>query len=121
MPSEKQIKLISVADTPAKQEQGLQYVRDLPADSGMLFKFKHPRVLSFWMKNTYIPLDIAFLDDEGRIIKTEKMIPMSLRAISSGTPCAMALEVPSGALDRLGAVPGMKLKIDLEKNLVIIE
>lgn len=117
MPAEK-IKLISIADTPAAQEQGLQHVREMAANSGMLFKFKHPRVLSFWMKNTYVPLDIAFIDQEGLIVKTEQMIPMSLRAVSSGVPCALALEVPAGTLARLKAVPGSKANINFEEGSV---
>ncbi len=114
----KQIKLISIAETPFQQEQGLQFVKHLSDDSGMLFKFKHPRVLSFWMKNTYIPLDIAFLDDDGSIIKTERMIPLSLRSVTSGRPCTMAIELPAGTLEREKASVGTKVSIDLKSKLV---
>jgi uncharacterized protein len=114
----KQINLISVAETQSDQEQGLQFVRHLADDSGMLFKYKHPRVLSFWMKNTYIPLDIAFLDDHGVIVKTERMIPLSLRSVSSERPCTMAIELAAGTLDRVKASVGSKVSIDLAKKSV---
>jgi uncharacterized protein len=117
----KQIKLIAVADTPYEQEQGLQFVKAMPEMSGMLFRFKHPRVLSFWMKNTYLPLDIAFIDDDGAIVKTERMIPLSLRSVTSGRPCTMALELPAGTLDKLGAGVGAKVKIDVGNKTVEID
>jgi hypothetical protein len=112
------IKLISVAETPWEQEQGLQFVKSMPHDSGMLFKFRHPRVLSFWMKNTYIPLDIAFIDDSGAIVKTERMIPLSLRSVTSGRPCTMAIELAAGTLERVKASVGTKVSIDLASKSV---
>lgn len=114
------IKLIAIADDPFQHEQGLQYVRSMPHDSGMLFDFKRPRVLSFWMKNTYMPLDIAFVDKDGVIVKTEQMVPFSTRTVSSGTPCVMAIEVNAGALEKVGATVGKKVSIDRDSNEVSI-
>jgi len=86
----------------------------MPEMSGMLFKFDKPDVLRFWMANTYIPLDIAFVNKEGVIVKTESLIPMSLRTVSSGSPCLMAVEVPFGTLEKAGGVVGKRVKIDWE-------
>lgn len=102
------IDLMDVADTPDKQEMGLQFVKSMAPMTGMLFKFERPKVLSFWMANTYVGLDIAFIDKDNVIVKTERMIPLSLRSVTSGTPCVMALEVPSGTL---GDVVGKKVEI----------
>lgn len=113
----KTIKILSIADTPAKQELGLQFVKGLPQDSGMLFDFHHPRILSFWMKNTYIPLDIAFIDKDNKIAKIERMIPMSTRTTNSGSPCVTAMEVAAGTFDRLGIKPGDVVNIDKENGL----
>lgn len=115
------IKLLAVAENIIDQAQGFKYVRDVPAMSGMLFKYQSPKVLSFWMQDTYVPLDIAFIDHEGMIVKTERMVPMSLRSVTSGRPCVMALEVAAGTLDRIGFTVGKKLKIDLESKTVQID
>lgn len=109
---------IDVADTPSTREFGLQFYKEMPeGKEGMLFNFQHPQVLSFWMKNTYMPLDIAFIQD-GVIVKTEQMVPLSLKSVSSGSPCSMALEVPAGKLAELGASVGSKVDIDWEQKQV---
>jgi uncharacterized membrane protein (UPF0127 family) len=111
----RKIRLFRVADTPEEHSQGLMFVRDIEPETGMLFRFKSPRVLNFWMKNTYVPLDIAFADSSGRIVKTETMIPMSLRSVSSGRPCSMALEVPAGTFKD---VEGSRLSVDGEWAII---
>lgn len=114
------IKLLDIADTPEKQERGFQFVKDVPALSGILFQFKHPKVLSFWMKDTYVPLEIAFVDNAGTIVKTEKMIPLSTRAITSDIPCVAALEVPTGTFDQMGVIKGKKISVNKKDKLVTI-
>jgi hypothetical protein len=109
---------VEVADTPFKREFGLQYAKDLPEMSGMLFRFDRSNVLNFWMKNTYLPLDIAFVNDEGMVVKTEKMVPLSLRTVSSGVPCNMALEVPSGTLEKANCGVGSRIKVNWESKRV---
>ena len=115
------INLISIAETPYEQEIGLQHIKELPEDAGMLFRFNSQRVLSFWMKNTYLPLDIAFIDNTNKIVKIEKMIPLSLRSVLSSKPCIMALEVNSGTLDRLGVKAGDIVKIDESSKTISFE
>lgn len=106
------IKLLNIARTRAQQERGLQNVRTLPDGTGMLFDFATPRVLSFWMSNTPLPLDIAFISDDGTIVKTESMVPYSLKSVSSGTPCTMAIECPQGTFDKHGIKAGHKVEIN---------
>ena len=105
------IKLVDIANTPEKQQLGLQFVRSLPENSGLLFSFSSPRTLNFWMSNCYLPLDIAFIDNKGTIVKTETMIPLSMRTVTSGTPCIMALEVAAGTMDKIGGGVGKKIKV----------
>lgn len=115
------INLISIADNPHDQAHGLKYIHHLHEMTGMLFKFQSPKVLSFWMQDTYIPLDIAFIDHNNMIVKTERMVPLSLRSVTSGRPCILALEAPAGTFEKLGAVAGKKITVDWENKRVSIE
>lgn len=115
------INLISIAEDMIAQSHGLKYLHHLPENTGMLFKFQSPRILSFWMQDTYIPLDIAFIDHEGTIVKTERMVPLSLRSVTSGRPCVMALEVPAGTFEGIGGgAVGKKITVDRENKRVTI-
>ena len=84
--------IVEMADTPSKHQQGLMFRNKLGKDSGMAFKFSTPKVLNFWGLNTYIPLDIAFVSPENKIIKITNIKPMSMRTVSSDTDCLMAIE-----------------------------
>jgi hypothetical protein len=117
--AKKQISLISIAEDLIEQQAGLKYVKQLAAETGMLFKYQSPRILSFWMESTYIPLEIAFIDHQNTIVKTERMIPLSLRSVTSGRPCVMALEVPFGTFD--ADTVGKKVVIDVKNKRVEIE
>src|ERR1700686_333943 len=78
---------IEVATTPAQLEQGLMFRQSLAPDAGMLFDFKTPQPVMMWMKNTLIPLDILFVDAQGRIVNIhERAVPGSLATIGTGTP-----------------------------------
>jgi len=86
-----------IADSPQRQEQGLMFVRDLPANQGMLFPQPSPQVANFWMKNTYIPLDMVFVGADGRIAKIiANAHPFSLDVLSSDVPVIAVLEIRGG-------------------------
>ena len=94
---------IWIADTAARQEQGLMFVRDLPEGQGMLFPQKKPRPMSMWMKNTYVELDMVFIGEKGAIDQIiEHAHPLSLETLSSTKPVAAVLEIKGGEAARLG-------------------
>jgi uncharacterized protein len=96
-----------VADTPARAEQGLMFVRDLPATMGMVFPLETPRVETMWMKNTYIELDMLFIGTDGHVSKIiERATPLSLETLSSDVPVAAVLELRGGEVARLGLQRG---------------
>jgi uncharacterized membrane protein (UPF0127 family) len=101
---------VEIAQDPESLEKGLMFRRNLPENQGMLFVFPYERILSFWMRNTYIPLDIAFIDAEGRIIDIQYMEPLdeSRQYVSSG-PALYALEVNHGWFERHGIDLGTKV------------
>ena len=103
-----------VADTPQRQAQGLMFVRDLAADSGMLFVHDAPREVSMWMKNTYIALDMLFIDRGGRIVRiARETTPHSLESIHSGSPVTSVLELRGGEAARRGIEVGDRVKTKL--------
>ena len=98
---------VEIATTPAQMEQGLMFRRTLAPDAGMLFVFKTPSQASMWMKNTFIPLDMLFIDPEGRIINiAERRIPESLDTSAAAKPARAVLELNGGTAARLGIKPG---------------
>lgn len=100
-----------IADTPERQRQGLMWVRDLPADQGMLFINDSVRLSSFWMKNTYIPLDILFIDPRGKVVKIyERATPLSLEPLGVDTPVRAVLELRGGESARRGIRAGDRVR-----------
>ena len=100
-----------IADTPDRQRQGLMYVRDLPAGQGMLFVNETPRISSFWMKNTYIPLDILFIDARGRIVAIfANTRPLSLEPVGPSSPVLAVLELRGGEAARRGIREGDRVR-----------
>ena len=99
-----------LADTPQRQSQGLMYVRALPDLRGMLFVHAAPQPISMWMKNTYIPLDMVFIDARGRIQQiVEQTKPHSLDIIRAKDPALAVLEIAGGEAKRLGLHPGQRV------------
>lgn len=95
--------LVQVADTPERREQGLMFVTKLPADGGMLFPFPGDTNTAFWMKNTFIPLDLLFVRRDGTIARiAERARPHDLTPIPSGEPVLAVLELAGGTAARLG-------------------
>lgn len=107
----RQVFRVWVADTEARQRQGLMFVRDLPADQGMLFINQPPRRAAFWMKNTYISLDLLFVDARGRILHIfERATPLSLEPLGIETPVRAVLEIKGGESQRRGIRVGDRLR-----------
>jgi uncharacterized membrane protein (UPF0127 family) len=98
---------VEIADNEVKRENGLMYRRFLPENRGMLFDFKEEASVSFWMKNTYIPLDMVFISRRGVVTKiVANAEPLSETPIPSGGPVLGVLEINGGLAARLGIKPG---------------
>ncbi|WP_322893635.1 MULTISPECIES: DUF192 domain-containing protein [unclassified Yoonia] len=94
---------VEIADTPAERAQGLMYVEEMPRMSGMLFIYEEPQAVSFWMKNTLIPLDMLFASPDGEILELhENAVPGDLTPIPGGDGVQMVLEINGGLSRRLG-------------------
>lgn len=98
---------VTIADTPATRAQGLMFVEDMPRMTGMLFIYEEPQSVSFWMKNTLIPLDMLFASPEGEILHLhENAVPGDLTPIPGGDGVQMVLEINGGMSQRLGISVG---------------
>ena len=98
---------VEVARTPEERERGLMYRDRLAPDAGMLFTFEAPTDLTFWMKNTFIPLDMIFMDGGRKILGiVDNAPPRSLASRGIGQPSQYVLEINGGLSSRLGIVPG---------------
>jgi uncharacterized membrane protein (UPF0127 family) len=95
-----------IARTGDERSKGLMYRKKLPDGEGMLFIFERDEVLSFWMKNTYIPLSIAFIASDGKIIDIKDMYPQDENSVVSSRSVRYALEVPMGWFLRAGVQTG---------------
>lgn len=98
---------IELAISQPQQAQGLMYRKSLASDAGMLFVFPSTQTATFWMKNTYIPLDMLFIAGDGRIADFhERAVPLSERNIVSKLPVRAVLELNGGTVARLGIKVG---------------
>ncbi len=97
---------VEVVATPERRRQGLMFRESLQADRGMLFVFPAEQVLGFWMRNTSIPLSIAYADRTGLIVRIVDLVPHSDRSVSSRFPALYALEVNRGWFERHGVREG---------------
>jgi hypothetical protein len=102
---------VEVAATPATRERGLMDRRFMPMDRGMLFEFERDGPVAFWMKNTYIPLDMVFIARNGAVTRiVDRAEPLSETAIPSGGPCAAVLELNGGVAAQIGLRVGDKVR-----------
>jgi uncharacterized protein len=102
------------ADTPKREEQGMMFIREMDEHTGMLFMFPENKPVSMWMKNTYVSLDLLFMNAQGKIdYIAEKATPKSEAIIGPPTPEFAVLELKGGACERFGIKVGDKV---LHKN-----
>ncbi len=110
---------VELAISESEQRRGLMFRTRLERSHGMLFLHKPPRIVKMWMKDTYIPLDMIFIDMHGEIVKiAERTRPLSLRVISSEVEVSAVLEVASGSVRDLGVAVGDMIEYEfLQKDL----
>lgn len=102
---------LEIADEDSEREIGLMYRDSMPADHGMIFVFPDAQDRGFWMCNTYIPLDIIYADQSGKIVSIRKMEPLNLRSVPSNGKAQFAIELNLGVTDQLGLRPGQVLQL----------
>lgn len=98
-----------LAKSPREREIGLMFRKDMAPHEGMLFVFEEPATQCFWMRNTYLPLSTAFVDDDGRIVNIEDMAPMTEKSHCSTKPVRYVLEMNQGWFAKRGLKAGFKL------------
>jgi uncharacterized membrane protein (UPF0127 family) len=98
---------VELATNTAERALGLMFRKELPEGHGMLFDFQEDQPVQFWMHNTYIPLDMIFIADDGHVVRVaQDAKPMSDDLIPSGRPARAVLEVIAGTARKLGIAPG---------------
>ena len=102
---------VEVAENEMSRNMGMMFRRDLEADRGMLFIFEDSAPRRFWMKNTFVPLSIAYISEEGKIINISDMSPLSESGVWSSGPAKYALEMNKGWFSRNKIYPGAFVKI----------
>ncbi|MEM9172206.1 MAG: DUF192 domain-containing protein [Pseudomonadota bacterium] len=101
-----------LADTRQRQSRGLMFINRMPDNAAMLFDYREPRPVSMWMKNTLLPLDIAFLDGAGEIINIARnTVPLSRRSIAAEAPATYVLELPAGKADAYALQTGSTVHV----------
>jgi uncharacterized protein len=97
---------VELAATPDQQERGLMFRKSVDADRGMIFPYEPPQEVAFWMKNTWVPLDIVFIRPDGTIARITHAQAMDLTPLPSGTPVSAVLEIRAGRAAELGIKEG---------------
>lgn len=117
---------VNLAITPEQQTRGLMNIQGmpptkLPENEGMLFIYRREEMISFWMKNTTIPLSIAFIDRKGIIKEIKDMEPASDASVRPDRPAQYALEVNRGWFSRNDVRVGDKVKLDFPRVNISIQ
>jgi uncharacterized membrane protein (UPF0127 family) len=102
---------VEIADTDAERQRGLMERTALDEERGMLFVFEEEQELSFWMRNTLIPLSIAYIDSDGRIVDIQDMEPLDESGHPSAEPAQYALEVNQGFFEERGVEVGDRVDL----------
>ena len=105
---------LEVAATPEDRTRGLMFRESLPWDTGMLFVFEQPSVAGFWMRNTLIPLSIAWLDRDGTIVDIQDMQPLTDEVHAPAAPYVYAIETNQGWFEANGVGVGQRVLLCLE-------
>jgi uncharacterized protein len=106
---------LEVADTPDTTRDGLMFRKSMPADHGMIFVFPTERPLAFWMKNTFIPLDVVFVNVQRQVVAVKPGRPLDDRTgITSDEPASYAIELNRGAAKAAGLKVGDRIDIPAE-------
>jgi uncharacterized membrane protein (UPF0127 family) len=106
--------VVEVADTKEEQAKGMMLRTHLAPDEAMLFVFPRDSNLAFWMKDTPVDLDLAYIRSDGTITQTERMKAFNLESVYSREPVRFALEVPAGWLERHGVGVGTTVAVPPE-------
>ena len=102
---------VEIADDRSERARGLMHRESMPASAGMLFIYPQPQSLSFWMRNTLIPLDLLFIDPGGVVQHIHhRAIPLDETPIPGGSGLTHVLEINGGMSERLGIAPGTVLR-----------
>ncbi|HAV08056.1 MAG TPA: hypothetical protein DEF12_00860 [Rhodobacteraceae bacterium] len=102
---------VEVADSDAERAQGLMFREKMARGAGMLFIYPRPQAVSFWMRNTLIPLDMIFVDSTGLVKRVhENAVPGDETPISGGEGILVVLEINAGLAQALGIVPGSQMR-----------
>jgi uncharacterized membrane protein (UPF0127 family) len=102
---------VELAETGEQKSRGLMYRREMGVDEGMLFLYRRDQVVTMWMANTFLPLDMLFIERDGTIVRIQaNTIPQSREIISSRKRVRAVLELNAGTARRLGISPGDKVK-----------
>ena len=109
--------IVEVMRTDAAREKGLMFRKFMPQDRGMLFDFQAERQVMMWMKNTYLPLDMVFIDHAGKVVGVaQNAEPLSETVIPSDAPAYAVLELNAGAAAKIGLKPGDRINHTLFKH-----
>lgn len=102
---------VEIVTTPEEMALGLMFRRELAADAGMLFVYEEARETAFWMQNTFLPLDMLFINEDGSIRHiAERTVPLSTASVPSQGPVRAVLEINGGTSERLGISIGDRVR-----------